>query len=231
MNKIARWYQRTLFAQLAANRQHEREADVLGWYRTFVGILRQLGWVNLQGQPPVYQASRSAGSQMSLASWGPVQPDWTQRPPRTLFRPIVLPGLRLSADAAVRQVVARTGSFAEIATLSRSLDAFHALGDRDRRVAIFESSSHGSSSANFQIDSVTANGSIIRMAISAFYISTTEPLTRILALNSAKANTQIYQANDLLALSESAYEPFREDVIAKLGDQTAIYVAELDIED
>ena len=102
------------------------------------------------------------------------------------------------------------------------------FGDGDRRVVIFESSSHSSGRGNFQIVSASCGSDLVlRMTLVAVFFTTDESVSRVMSFNFARSSTQLFQARDMMMLSPADYDKVREQVIEQLGDQASAYIAEL----
>ena len=122
-------------------------------------------------------------------------------------------------------------SEAQVSVTRTSLDRFSALPDRDRRVVIFETSSHSSGGGNFQIVSVrlSPKGEVL-MTIAAYFFRTDEAVTtRVLSFNFGQRTTQMFQASHIMTLKENVYSRARDQVIEQLGDQAAVYIDDLPI--
>ena len=231
----------TLLAQLAANRRHDRERDTLNWYDAYRRVLRGVGWRSettsstnrLQGAGGFSAAIVAVPGAMPVPAT-PLQPIPGPQP----ALPIRLPGFpftratttqpRFTAEQAVLNVLRKTAGERAAMDTVRSLDTLRSLSDRDRRVVIFESSSHSSGRGNFQIVSATCGPDLVlRMTLVAVFFTTEESVSRVMSFNFAKGSTQLYQARDTMTLNPADYEKVREQVVAQLGDQASAYIAEL----
>jgi hypothetical protein len=206
----------TLLAQLAANRKHERERDIAGWYELFRSVLEQVGWVS----QPVGQNGRALLNH-------PIGPGQLSAFP--LHR-VIMEEVRFAPVPVALRLLKPVLSEDDITVTKAALDRFQNLPDRDRRVVIFESSSHNSTSGNFQIEPVkiSRDGTLL-MTIAAFFFRTDDSVTRVLSFHFDKRNTQMFQARNVMALNETLYSRIRHHVIAQLGDQASALIDDLEI--
>ena len=222
----------TLLAQLAANRKHDREQDAGGWYDVYRTVLEQVGWVSQPAGPKDRAlAGRSLSRDLGVHP-GPLLPPLPR--PRPVFaypfNPVVTNEVRFTPEAAVSRLLKTVASEAQVVVTKTSLDVFRRLPDRDRRVIIFETSSHTSAGGNFQIVTVRLSPKkVVLMTIAAYFFRTDEPVTRVLSFNFAQRATQMFQAAHIMALNEAAYSKARRRVIEQLGDQAAAFIDDLQI--
>jgi hypothetical protein len=219
----------TLYAQLAANRKHDRERDTGGWYNLYRTVLEQLGWVSRKSGADS-RVSLSRGLQPGLDT--PLIPD--PRPPRPVltlpFTRVVAKEPRFTPDTAALRLLKPISSEREVSVTKATLDVFRELPDRDRRVVIFESSSHSAASGNFQIVvvNVSPDGTVV-MTIAAFFFRTDQPVTRVLSFTFGQRTTEMFQARHVMALDEAVYSRVRRRVIDQLGDQASALIDDLKI--
>lgn len=224
----------TLLAQLAANKQHDRERDMVGWYGTYLSVLEGVGWVSQQPSP---RARGIGGPRSPLTTPGPplVQGPRAGRWPRpapvvTLpFRPVVTAEPRFTPGAAALRLLQPVSSQREVALLEATFESFRQLPDRDRRVVIFESCSHSSLAGNFQVLLVKTKQGLVQLTIAAFFLRTDEPVSRVLSFNFGRRNTSMFLAHHVLVLDETIYAGVREHVMEQLGDQAAALIDDLQI--
>ena len=222
----------TLLAQLAANRKHDRERDGGGWYHVYRTVLEQVGWVS-QPARPNHSALAGRGRPHDLrVQPGPLLPPLPRPAPVFAypFNRVVTNEVRFTPENAVFKLLKTVASDAEVAVTKTSLDVFRRLPDRDRRVIIFETSSHTSAGGNFQIVTVSLSPKgVVLMTIAAYFFRTDEPVTRLLSFNFGQRSTQMFQASHIMALNEAAYSKARSRVIEQLGDQAAAFIDDLQI--
>ena len=225
----------TLLAQLAANHRFDREKDTLNWYEAYRTVLRGVGWRSETGsaRTPLDRAARTG--LIGLAS-----PPMMPRPPIAADQPSTparLPGLvftrvmatqpRFTASEAVLSVMRSADGERTTFVAASSLETLRRLPDRDRRVVIFETSSHSTGRGNFQIVSASCGSDqVLRMTIVAVFFATDEGVTRVMSFTFGRS-TQMSKAHDTMTLSPSDYSKMREQVIQQLGDQASAYIAEL----
>jgi hypothetical protein len=222
----------TLLAQLAANKQHDRERDMAGWYGTYRCVLEKVGWVSQQISPK----DRILAARSLPANVGPLviqNPLGVHLPDRVVtlpFRPVLVTAPRFTPGAVALQLLQPVSSANEIALTEASIESLQRLPARDRRTVIFESSSHSSLGGNFQIVLVKlSDKGTILMLIAAFFFRTNEPVDRVVSFNFGRRNTNMFQARHIMELDELAYARVREHVIAQLGDQAAMLIDDLPI--
>jgi len=222
----------TLLAQLAANRKHDRERDTAGWYEVYRTVLEKVGWASQPaGKLDRALAVRSLSRGLDMRS-GPLLPSLPgPLPVFTLpFIRVVPTEPRFTPEAAVLKLMKAVASEAQIAVTKTSLDVFRGLPDRDRRVMIFETSSHSAGGGNFQIVSVRLSPKgVVLMTIAAYFFRSDEPVTRVLSFNFGQRSSQMFQASHTMALNEDAYSKTRGRVIDQLGDQAAAFIDDLPI--
>lgn len=216
----------TLLAQLAANQKHDRVKDTIKWYELYRSVLEKLGWSTEK------QISRGG----LLAHARPI-PDREDLPsPRPLpgrlsqfrFAPVTVDRPRFTADTTVLTLLRKKVNEEAFGATQTALETLRGLDDRDRRVVIFESSSHSAGRGNFQIVAVSAGpGGVLQMTIAAVFFVTTEKVSRVLSFHFAGSNTQMFQARDTLTLNPTVYDAVRDQVIQQLGDQASAYIDEI----
>jgi len=229
----------TLLAQLATNKQHNRERDMVGWYGTYRSVLEQVGWVSQQSS--LRDQVLAARSLLAIADPpllvgslprpGPVVTLPRPDPVVTLpFRPVVTTEPRFTPSAVALRLLQPVSSENEVSLAEETLESFRRLPDRDRRVVIFESCSHSSLSGNFQIVLVklSPEGTIL-MTIAAFFFRTEQQVSRVMSSNFGRRNTDMFQARHIMILDEAAYARVRDHVIEQLGDQAAALIDDLQI--
>jgi hypothetical protein len=218
----------TLLAQLAANKKYDRERDTLNWYTFYRSVLEQLGWI--------IEKQRPSGRLPDLRKFVPSRNDFPNRP--TLpgrpagftFTRVVVDRPRFTAGSTVMKVLHKKVNENIFIVTQAALEALSDLDDRDRRVIIFENSSHSSGRGNFQIVSVSVEPpERLRMTMVAVFFATDERVSRVLSFNFAGGSTQMFQARDTMTLDSAVYDAVRDQVIQQLGDQASAYIDELDI--
>jgi hypothetical protein len=181
-----------LLAQLAANHRFDREKDTLNWYEAYRTVLRGVGWrseaalairaplgraATLTG--PVSPASRPMMPRPPIAA---NQPGASARLPGFAFTPVVATQPRFTASEAVLSVMRRADGERTAFVAESSLEALRRLPDRDRRVVIFETSSHSTGRGNFQIVSASCGSDqVLRMTIVAVFFATDESVPRVMS--------------------------------------------------
>lgn len=212
----------TLLAQLAANRRADREKDTLNWYEAYRTVLRGVGWRSeaTQGGP--------AGRPMAPRPGAvPDQPGMPARLPGSAFTRVIAAQPRFSAADVVIAALRKADGERTASVTGSSLEMLRRLPDRDRRVVIFETSSHSAGRGNFQIVSASCGPDrALRMTIVAVFFTTDENVPRVMSFAFGRG-VQMYQARDTMTLRPSDYDQVREQVIQQLGDQASAYIAEL----
>jgi hypothetical protein len=216
----------TLLAQLAANKKYDRARDTLNWYVIYLNVLEKLGW-SLEKQ-------RSNGGPLvperPIAHRGDVAglPLSPGRVSQFRFDQVVVDRPRFTTDMTVLPLLRKRVNEDAFNTIQAALEALKGLDDRDRRVVIFESSSHNAGRGNFQIVVVSGGpGEELRMTIAAVFFITTERVSRVLSFHFAGSSTQMFQARDTLTLNATVYDAIRDQVLQQLGDQASAYIDEL----
>jgi len=239
----------TLLAQLSANNRYDREAATADWYDFYCTVLFRLGWISERMEHPIRVARPiSVGGMPTIEHRGPLvgrrrgpdenshlspgrgRPDLPHRSQGLPFARATARRPRFTGRDAVVGLLQPGIADADLLTTQRSLDRLINLADRDRRVVIFETSSHSSATGNFQIESVsvTREGRL-QMVLGAFFYQTTEPVARILSFNFPSAKTTMFQARDVMVLDETSYARMRDQVINQLGEQAAALIDDLQI--
>jgi hypothetical protein len=143
------------------------------------------------------------------------------------FTRVIAAQPRFTASEAVLSVMRRTDGERTAFAAESSLEALRRLPDRDRRVVIFETSSHSTGQGNFQIVSASCGrDQVLRMTIVAVFYATDESVPRVMSFTFGRG-TQMCKAHDTMTLSPSDYGKVRQQVIQQLGDQASAYIAEL----
>ena len=216
----------TLLAQLAANRKHDRVKDTIKWYELYRSVLEKLGWSlekqRLSGGPLAH--ARPITDRGDLAG-PPLVPG---RLSQFRFARVMVDRPRFTADTTVLNLLRKRVNEDAFGATQAALEALRGLDDRDRRVVIFESSSHNAGRGNFQIVAVSVGpDEVLQMTIAAVFFVTTERVSRVLSFNFAGSSTQMFQARDTLTLNPAVYDAVRDQVMQQLGDQAAAYIDEL----
>ncbi|MFE0106449.1 hypothetical protein [Streptomyces sp. NPDC059009] len=150
--------------------------------------------------------------------------------PSFSFARLSAAGSRFTVDRAAIALLQAIATGREVAVAKAAIAALNALTDRDRRVVLFESSSHSANLGNFQIAACGVSaGDTVVMKIGAFHFQTNERVTRVLFFSFPRASTTMYQAGQTLVLNEDVYAQVRAAVIAKLGDKANQFIDELEI--
>jgi hypothetical protein len=226
----------TLLAQLAANHRFDREKDTLNWYEAYRTVLRGVGWRSEATSASRVQLGRAAlagpigpASRLMMAR-SPIvadQPSVSGRAPGLAFTRVIATQPRFTASEAVLSVLRKVDGGRTASVAESSLEALRRLPDRDRRVVIFETSSHRAGRGNFQIVSASCGSDrVLSMTIVAVFFATDDSVPRLMSFTFGRG-TQMYQARDTMTLSPSDYDKVREQVIQQLGDQASAYIAEL----
>lgn len=229
----------TLLAQVAANARFDREKDTLNWYEAYRTVLRGVGWRSeatsaIRVPPggaalagPVGPASRP------IMPGPPIATDQAGVSTRLLgsgFTRVIATQPRFTASEAALSILRRVDGERTASVATISLEALRQLPDRDRRVVIFETSSHSAGRGNFQIISAYCGSDrVLRMTIVALFFATDESVPRVMSFTFGRGS-QVYQGRDTMMLSPSDYDEVREQVIQQLGDQASAYIAEIPIE-
>lgn len=225
----------TLMAQLAANRKYDREKEAVNWYRYYRSILQNLGWsrtVSLQpDQAPPHGRNPRVPVRVVDVGRLPEGPGLRRELPSLPFVQVNASRPRFSAGPEMLGILRRKMPKETYNTINSAVEALQSLGERDRRVVIFENSSHSLGSGNFQILSVhvTSTGNL-QMTLAACFFSTNEKITRVLSHNFTSNATRMFQAQDVMTLNSEEYAAVRPQVIQRLGDQVSIYIDEIDLE-
>lgn len=213
----------TLLAQLAANKQHDRERQTLEWYQVYRDVLVKLGWQpDLRRRPGRF--GRDVDSGPALAR----DPNSIGDRTSFLFDRINVNQSRFTAAGAVLNRLNGRADQKTFGVTQAAIATLAGLPDRDRRSVIFETSSHSPGRGNFQIIAVTpVSETVMRMTMVAVYFVTTESVSRVLTFNFGNSSTQMFQSSDTLTLDSSAYAAVRDKVIAQLGAQAPAFIDEI----
>ena len=223
----------TLIAQLAANSRFDRERNTLNWYQAYRSVLWGVGWrseamsatdLPLGGDTLARLVANPTIARPPIAI---DQSGVSARLPGSAFTRVIATQPRFTASEAVLSLLRKADGEGTASVAESSLEALGRLPDRDRRVVIFEASSHSAGRGNFQIVTASCGSDLVlRMTIAAMFFTTGESVPRLMAFTFGRA-TQMYQARDTMTLDPSDYSKVREPVIQQLGDQASAYIAEL----
>jgi hypothetical protein len=226
----------TLLAQLAANGRFDRERDTPNWYELYRTVLNGVGWRS-EVVPPIRRPP--GGTTVAGQLGSPISPIMPRPPivggrpgipmrlPGSPFVPVIVAQPRFTASEAVVSVLRKADGERAASLVEGSLETLRSLPDRDRRVVIFEASSHSTGRGNFQIVSASCDSNrVLRMIIVAVFFDSAESVPRVLAFTFGRS-TQMYSARDRMSLRPSDYDTVREQVVQQLGDQASAYIAEL----
>jgi hypothetical protein len=225
----------TLLAQLGANHRFDREKDTLNWYGAYRTVLWGIGWHSETGSArtpldraaptgPIGLARRPMMTRPLIAA---DQPGAPAQLPGFVFTRVIATQPRFTASDTVLSVMRRADGERTAFVAESSLETLRRLPDRDRRVVIFETSSHSTGRGNFQIVSASCGSDqVLRMTIVAVFFATAESVPRVMSFTFGR-DTQMSKAHDTMTLSPSDYGKVREQVIQQLGDQASAYIAQL----
>jgi hypothetical protein len=225
----------TLLAQLAANHRFDREKDTLNWYGAYRTVLWGVGWRSETGSARTPLGRAAPTGPVGLASRPMIprpliaadQPGAPARLPGFVFTRVIATQPRFTASETVLSVMRSADGARTAVVAESSLETLRRLPDRDRRVVIFETSSHSTGRGNFQIVSASCGSDqVLRMTIVAVFFATDESVPRVISFTFGR-ETQMCKAHDTMTLSPSDYGKVREQVIQQLGDQASAYIAQL----
>lgn len=225
----------TLLAQLAANKAFDRERDTPNWYGKYRELLHKVGWVSEklpgpEGRPLPRGRELSAippsPGRMPPRGRGPVAGPGPVFP----FVRLQASGPRFTAGLAAMRLLQSSVTGEELEATQSAVTRLENLGPRDRRVVIFESSSHNSGRGSFQIVSAGVSaGGALRMTIAAFFFTASEPVGRVLSFTFSSSSTEMFQSRDSLLLDDAEYQRNRDQVLQILGDQASVLIDELEL--
>lgn len=117
-----------------------------------------------------------------------------------------------------------------IAIVTKTLEAFRKLSNADSRFVAFEKNTHTSEKGSFLIASAdeAANG-VVSLSMAGFVVSSSEKITRILFIKSAKGKTALQVSSRSGTLNSDTYALVRKDILDKLGTKASEFIADLEI--
>ena len=132
-------------------------------------------------------------------------------------------------DKVVLDVLGALVTGPELAVVTATLNALRSLGKDDRPIVIFDTQSHDESHGHFQVGVVRESDGVPVLAAGAFSFDADQRVDHILWFHFRHASTRFYKATDSLELDRQVYSGVRDQVLDKLGDRAAKYVAALDL--
>jgi hypothetical protein len=138
-------------------------------------------------------------------------------------------GATFSVDEVVLKILKAFATQNDIAVVMETVEALKSLADKDRRLVLFERTTHTSRNGNFQIAASAESDGVAVMKIGSFYFTTSQTVTRILWMEFKGTDTSLYQAGQTCELNSEVYAKVREAVVRKLGDNAYKFIAEIEI--
>ncbi len=129
----------------------------------------------------------------------------------------------------ILDVVAALCTGNELLIVRSTIKALNDLKTDDKRVKLFEQTSHTLKKGNFQIAVCSQENKQITMKIGCFYFSTAENVVRVLWHKFESGKTDMYQGAQVITLNTDTYSHVRDSVIKKLGNNAAKFIDELEI--
>lgn len=153
---------------------------------------------------------------------------WNQ--PAFAFDTYTSGGTTVNLDKAVLNILSAIATADEIAMVEATMQALESLGDDSDQMNIWDSNASNANNGNFQIFPVDrlANGDVV-MVLAGMEFNATKSRKNFLWWSWSSSSIKIERAANKFVLNEDIYSQIRKDVIAKLGDSAATYVAGIEI--
>jgi hypothetical protein len=117
-----------------------------------------------------------------------------------------------------------------LAIVTATLNALAALGDDDKRIVLFDTQTHDERYGLFEVAAASESDGVAVLEAGGFDFESHERVDRILWFDFSSTRTAFYKATDRMELNSQVYGAVREDIVAKLGDRAAKFVADLEID-
>jgi hypothetical protein len=117
-----------------------------------------------------------------------------------------------------------------ISIIKKTLESLKNLTEsEDSRIKVFEKNTRSTNKGCFQIALATEEGGVVAMKIGAFFLSSTNKVTRILFVKFTSDQTKLDYASSGLTLNQEIYAKARQLVIDKLSQDVVDYITEIEI--
>ncbi|MGA2080310.1 MAG: hypothetical protein ABSH53_06830 [Holophaga sp.] len=190
-----------LLAQLVANKKCDRETDPISWYKNYLDVLGNTGWVIGNTQFTDYDAK---GSTVIM-----------EKAVLDLLATIVAGGV--------------AGGTAILSLVTQTINSMKSLADSDGRITLWDSATHTSHAGNFQIVAFQETNNVISSTIGCFYFKTTEDVKKILWFTFSSSEMKLKQSGQNIILNQGTYSEIRDSVKQKLSSYRNTYISNLDI--
>ena len=118
----------------------------------------------------------------------------------------------------------------QLAILVKTLDTLKNLGPADAPLRVFELQALAALSGNFQIGAVQrADNGALSMALGAFHFRAKDVKTGVLFIKWSSDVLEVWTGAQKMTLNEALYAPHRSAVARKLAEDSADYIAGLEI--
>jgi len=138
--------------------------------------------------------------------------------------------MSFTMDEAVVEIIAAAFTGQAELVIAAALDALRKLPKEDGRLQLFHNSSTAGKVANFQISACTETNGTVAMNTAAFYTTASKDITNVLFFSFSSASDSLKKATNGQTLDSTVYGKVRTQILNKLGENAASFVAKLDLD-
>lgn len=190
-----------LFATLAANNQYNANQQSESWYRLFLEVMTDLGWVTARRSYSDY---------------------------RVTDRSFTMDQVGLSILASV-VTAASVPAVASAALIKVAKDAIDALVKTDKPFRLFKQRSERIRDANFAIASCTEINDQVLLALATFDLKSDVNFTNVLFWEWNNSTVRLSRGDGVFTLNNNVYSFARDEVLRMLGENALKAIAKYSI--
>jgi hypothetical protein len=116
-----------------------------------------------------------------------------------------------------------------IEIIKKALEAVKSLSDSDNRIKMFERNTRVADKGIFQLAAADETNGTVALHMGGFMLTSKNTSTRILFFRTSKDETKLKSSAMKCTLDNNVYQKVRNQILDKLGNVTASYVAAIDI--
>ena len=131
-------------------------------------------------------------------------------------------------ENAILEILSTALTGIQLDILLKTISAFKALGDGDKRFKAFENNTHSLKKACFQLGVAAEENNTLSIFAFVFMLDTRKKITKIMFFNSEREATDFKYCQTKATLNDDAYNKVREMIKEKLGDVSS-FVADLEL--
>ena len=131
-------------------------------------------------------------------------------------------------EKSILEIIGAALTGNQLAIIKSALSALKSLGEDDKRLIAFETNTHTDQKGSFQLGFAFEENGELAISSSAFILSTTKKLRRILLFSLESESARLQYRTIKATLNEAVFEKGREELRKKLFD-SGNFIASLEI--